>query len=137
MRRNAAFLLVVTLISTSTGCALGKKIFPPKSTATQHNLGSTDMYAMPAETQAYPTEAITAYEPIAQQTSLAATNVQSTYPVGYTNARYHVVSKNDTLFGIARVHYGDQSRWKEIYAANRNEIHDPNMIRVGQRLLIP
>jgi nucleoid-associated protein YgaU len=79
------------------------------------------------------------YEPVemAQPTTLAATNNQNAYPTGSTNARYHIVTKHDTLYGIARVYYGDQRRWKEIYAANRNEILDPNMIRVGQRLLIP
>jgi len=52
-------------------------------------------------------------------------------------ARYHVVAKRDTLYGLARTYYGDQRRWKDIYEANRGEISDPNHIRVGQRLLIP
>lgn len=139
MRRNAAFLLVVSLISTSAGCSLYNKIFPQSAAAGQPNLSSSDMYNMPADSQSYPTEAVNLYEPATTQTAttLAASTNQNAYSAGATSARYHIVTKQDTLYGIARMHYGDQRRWKEIYAANRNEIVDPNMIRVGQRLLIP
>ena len=57
---------------------------------------------------------------------------------GASGSRYHTVSKKDTLYSIARLYYnGDQSRWKEIYAANKSSISDPNRITVGQRLVIP
>ena len=51
--------------------------------------------------------------------------------------RYHIVAKNDTLYSLARQYYGDHHRWKDIYGANRTSISDPNLIRVGQRLVIP
>ena len=53
-------------------------------------------------------------------------------------SRVHTVSKRDTLYSIARMYYnGDHTRWKEIYQANRTKINNPNMIRVGQELVIP
>ena len=51
--------------------------------------------------------------------------------------RYHTVQKKETLYSISRQYYGDHTKWKDIYAANRAEIGDPNKIRVGQRLMIP
>lgn len=52
-------------------------------------------------------------------------------------SRYHTVQKKETLYSISRQYYGDHTKWKDIYAANRAEISDPNRIRVGQRLVIP
>ncbi len=51
--------------------------------------------------------------------------------------RYHTVQKKETLCSISRQYYGSPSKWKDIYAANRSEIGDPNKIRVGQKLVIP
>ena len=49
----------------------------------------------------------------------------------------HVVVKGDTLYGLARLYYGDASRWKDIYDANRGVLPDPNQLRVGRELVIP
>ena len=52
--------------------------------------------------------------------------------------RYHTVTAKETLYGLARVYYHDQSRWRDIFAANRTVIgSDPDTIFVGQRLVIP
>jgi len=59
--------------------------------------------------------------------------VQSTSPQRGT----HVVAKGDTLFKLARMYYNDQARWKDIYAANQGVLSDPNVLRVGQELVIP
>ena len=52
-------------------------------------------------------------------------------------ARIHVVEKGDSLWKIAEKHYGDGTRWKEIYRANKDRIKDPDVIRRGQKLRIP
>ena len=57
--------------------------------------------------------------------------------VGIGGGRSHTVQKKETLYSISRQYYGDHTKWKEIYAANRSEIGDPNKIRVGQKLMIP
>jgi len=51
------------------------------------------------------------------------------------NAKYHTVVKGDTLWAIAQRYYGNGSRYPEI--AKANNISNPNIINVGQKLLIP
>lgn len=47
------------------------------------------------------------------------------------------VKSNDSLFKIARKHYGDEKKWTWIYEANRDSMSDPDALYVGQELLIP
>lgn len=49
----------------------------------------------------------------------------------------HVVTKGDTLFALARRYYNDQSRWKDIYTANDDRLKNPDLLFVGQELVIP
>lgn len=130
MRRNAVCLFVSALIIvTASGCKkAGEKhvgMDPPGGAVDPYlepvQLSSFDSVAYPTYGEAQPTE--TAYEP-----STAMTPAQS---------RYHSVVKKDTLYALARMYYGDQRRWKDIYEANRATISDPDKIHVGQRLLIP
>lgn len=51
---------------------------------------------------------------------------------------YYTVVKGDCLWNIAKAHYGDASRWTEIYQANVTVIgSNPNLIYPGQELLLP
>ena len=52
-------------------------------------------------------------------------------------AQTYVVEAGDSLSKIAKEFYGDASRWPEIFEANKDQISDPNLIRVGQKLRIP
>ena len=47
------------------------------------------------------------------------------------------VGKGDTLRKIAARLYHDQSRWREIYDANRKLLKTPEDVKVGQTLLVP
>jgi len=49
----------------------------------------------------------------------------------------YVVQPGDSLSKIAKEKYGDMMRWSEIFEANKDQIADPNIIQVGQRLIIP
>ena len=49
----------------------------------------------------------------------------------------YVVKAGDSLSKIAQEIYGDLNRWREIYEANKNKIPNPNVIEVGQELIIP
>ena len=50
----------------------------------------------------------------------------------------YVVKPKDTLYSIARVHYGgDHTKWRLIYQANQNRVADPDLICTGQKLIIP
>ncbi len=55
---------------------------------------------------------------------------------GTSGDSYKVV-KGDCLWNIARAHYGDGSKWVQIYQANANIISNPNLIYVGQTLVLP
>ena len=49
----------------------------------------------------------------------------------------YVVVAGDSLWKIAKAAYGKGSMWKVLYEANRDLIKNPNMIYVGQTLVIP
>lgn len=54
---------------------------------------------------------------------------------GKSAPRTHTVAKGDTLSGIALKYYGKASAYPKI--ADANKIKNPNLIRPGQKLIIP
>lgn len=53
-------------------------------------------------------------------------------------ARTYQVKEGDTFYGIAKVLYGDGTRWHEIYAMNKAELkNDPKRLRPGMVLNLP
>lgn len=69
----------------------------------------------------------------------AGTTLGST-PLGTTLAtehRMHDVVSGDTLSGLAKKYYGDASKYHRIFEANRDQLNDPDKIKVGQKLKIP
>lgn len=49
----------------------------------------------------------------------------------------YTVQEGDCLSHIAQALLGEQSRWREIYALNKDQIKNPNLIYAGQQLLMP
>ncbi|MFN4081178.1 MAG: LysM peptidoglycan-binding domain-containing protein [Saprospiraceae bacterium] len=49
----------------------------------------------------------------------------------------HTVKKGESLSKIAQHYYGDMMKYKAIFDANRNQLDNPDLIEVGQVLLIP
>lgn len=60
--------------------------------------------------------------------------VNTPKPLVYTVG---TVDDGGTLSGIARLFYGDASKWKIIYEANRQTIKNPNIISGREKLTIP
>lgn len=56
-------------------------------------------------------------------------------PVEVVTNLYKVVA-GDTLWKIAQKELGDGYKWRSIYEANRNIIKNPNLIYVGQELVV-
>jgi hypothetical protein len=54
-------------------------------------------------------------------------------PAGKT----YTVVQGDSLSKIAKREYGDVNQWRKIYEANKDVIDDPDLIEVGQNLIIP
>ena len=134
MRRSVDVVLACVVISmVCTGCGLSAKknapVEPVVTAADLNRSASQDWVVEPDPYSTYeePDALTSSYE----SPELADDAVQQMGP------RYHTVVKKDTLYALARMYYGDQRRWKDIYEANRSTISDPNKIRVGQRLLIP
>lgn len=126
MRRNASYLLVCTLIVVLAGCK-------NKNKGTDAGFGAYDPYAMPAAESSY--EPIPATPTYGSATMTVADSWGASTSTG--GARYHTVVQKETLYSLSRQYYGDHTKWRDIYEANRAAISDPNKIRVGQRLLIP
>lgn len=70
----------------------------------------------------------------AQGTQVAADRDSLT---GAAQRRTHTVVKGDTLWGIAKLYYGDGSLYPRIAAANSDRVKNPNLIYPGQVLTIP
>jgi LysM repeat protein len=49
----------------------------------------------------------------------------------------HTVGKGDTLGKIAKHYLGDSNAYKAIFEANRDILKSPDMIQLGQELVIP
>jgi nucleoid-associated protein YgaU len=49
----------------------------------------------------------------------------------------YTVASGDTLSKIAKHYYGDANKYMKIFEANKDQLKDPNMIKVGQVLRIP
>ncbi len=63
---------------------------------------------------------------------LAANLANSPY-----NPETYVVVAGDTLWGIAARLLGSGAKWSAIYEANKSIIANPNMIYIGQTLVLP
>jgi nucleoid-associated protein YgaU len=49
----------------------------------------------------------------------------------------HTVASGETLSKIAKNYLGDANRYTEIFNANKDQLSDPDKIKVGQKLNIP
>jgi nucleoid-associated protein YgaU len=52
-------------------------------------------------------------------------------------ARTYTVKAGDTLSKISKEMLGDATAYMDIFNANRDQLHDPNVIKPGQVLKIP
>jgi len=51
--------------------------------------------------------------------------------------RWHVVVSGDTLGALAKKYYGKASLYMKIFEANKDQLSNPDLIKVGQKLRIP
>ena len=72
----------------------------------------------------------------------AATTVASASPADVLNAApaetgSRVISRGDSLWALSRLAYGDGAHYAVIFKANRDKIHNPNLIYPGQTFVLP
>ena len=65
------------------------------------------------------------------------TNAQSHSNSVAEEATIYAVATGDSPSKIAKQFYGDANAWKQIFDANRDQLTDPEGIKVGQMLKIP
>ena len=70
------------------------------------------------------------------ESQAAAATAQSSQSAQSASQTYTVKS-GDTLSKISRQFYGNANEYMRIFYANRDKLHDPNKIQVGQELSIP
>jgi tetratricopeptide (TPR) repeat protein len=51
--------------------------------------------------------------------------------------RKHVVARGDTLMSISLRYYGNRSRWRDIFAANRDQLPTESSLQIGMELRLP
>ena len=51
--------------------------------------------------------------------------------------RWHLVVSGDTLSALAKKSYGKASLYMKIFEANKDQLSNPDLIKVGQKLRIP
>ncbi|MCO6436964.1 MAG: LysM peptidoglycan-binding domain-containing protein [Phycisphaerae bacterium] len=140
MQRSAVRLAVVALSClVIAGCGGKKK----NGNGMAADYTASDDYYQPYESKVASTPAYeqtnygTTADPYAETETTGKASADTYATTTASGTRYHQVAKGDTLFGLARLYYNDQRRWKDIYEANRAALPDPNRIRVGQKLVIP
>jgi nucleoid-associated protein YgaU len=68
---------------------------------------------------------------------VAAVEESVTTQAAEAEAVMHTVKKGDTLWAIAKAHYGEGSKYHAIFEANRPMLKDPDKIYPGQTLRVP
>jgi tetratricopeptide (TPR) repeat protein len=72
--------------------------------------------------------------PQEEETALA----KPSRPAPAAGGRHHMVAKGDTLFSLAQKYYGNRSKWRDIFAANRDLLQSENSpLKIGMDLRIP
>jgi LysM repeat protein len=75
---------------------------------------------------------------VAPQESAPVAPAHPAKPASTASGRHHMVAKGDTLFSLAQKYYGNRSRWRDIYAANRGLLSSENSpLKIGMDLRIP
>ena len=95
------------------------------ATAGADKAASTGAHAATAALDSFATRTVTVAA--AKQVRHAAT----------AHSTYYTVRSGDTLSQIANRYYGNADDWQYLYHENDTTVADPNLIFVGQRLLIP
>lgn len=119
------FAAIAVVAGLAAGCATDKK--PASADAAP---GALDV--MPANE---PTPVIATNTPAQVPVMAAPDTVTTQTPIACASGSSYTVKKGDTLYKLARDHYGDGKQWQRIASANPGL--SPQSLRVGQTLIIP
>lgn len=119
------------LAATVAGCQEQQKQPPAASQSARATLpGVLDVTAPPASgASTPPAQPAAAPAPAVSETPAVASAPGTPEGASYT------VKRGDTLFHIAKEHYGDGKKWQQIAQANPGV--SPTSLKVGQTLVMP
>ena len=76
-------------------------------------------------------------EPLEDFSQVQSGSSSEAVPERELHEETYTVRSGDSLSKIAKALYGDASKWKAIYEANRDSIKNPDLIHPGQVFTIP
>mgnify|MGYP001599492039 CR=1 FL=1 len=106
------------------------------SPASEPSLNEGSPVSLAPETPSEISESPVTRPALPQAQPVRAAPTKPTAPAA-AGGRRHVVVKGDTLFSLAQKYYGNRSRWRDIYAANRDVLPSENSLRIGMEVKIP
>ena len=124
---TCTFLTIIGL-SLATGCSGTKKTYgvPQSESVTDISAPAPAPAPVPAA----------APQPVAQPVVYDTMTTQTPVsPNGAVGSGNYKVKKGDTLYSIARSHYGDGKQWSKIASANPGL--RPETLKVGQTIAVP
>ncbi len=137
--RPIALSLSMVIVGASMGCQKAQPTGEPLQSAdADYGTLEPDLYVTDSG-DIQPYQAPTLYrEPAHADTGYASFSATpDSLPLTASVSSTHTVAQGDTLYGLARRYYGDASRWKDIYDANRHVLRSADVLLVGQELDIP
>jgi 5'-nucleotidase len=107
-----------------------------KSSGVPMSSSAMDISAPAAYTPA-PSYSAAPAQPVYDSAPVVASSVTPAYSPTQTAMAggSYTVKKGDTLYGIARSHYGDGKQWQKIASANPGL--SPTSLKVGQTITLP
>lgn len=75
--------------------------------------------------------------PATTATTRPAAPPTTTRPAANGAVRRHTIVKGETLYSLAQKYYGNRSRWKDIYNANKDVMRSADDYKIGMELKIP
>jgi len=133
--RALASLVAVSVVLT--GCSMfghGRDSSSPAPAPTRTSGVNADSAQTAPQEELTATEAAIETAPAPAQSASRgpdASIIRPDAPKTYT------VKPGDTLSKISRQFYGNAHEYMRIFYANRDKLHDPDKIQVGQQLVIP
>lgn len=134
----ALLIMMVSLALATAGCNEKKTAGePPIALGLAPGEKAAYEPTEPAPTeQAPPAETVTPDEPVPVPPPAELSPGPATQQTDAVRGMY-TIRKGDTLIGLARRFYNDQSKWKTIWNANRDKIPNPDRIMPGLEIVLP
>jgi len=111
------------------------------ATAATPNNFSVNLDAMPTVRTRPGATAARPAEPAPTRTAPSAAPKQNATTAAPTpargGARTHVVRPGDTLSNLSQRYYGNRTRWRDIYQANRATMRNEGDLKIGSQITIP